>query len=400
MTKPLTLTVCLPQLSTFGKLDVSGNLDNEMSLYRRLQDMGMQVQLFSHGGREELAYAQRMPGMRILCNWLGLPHPRYERRAHLLHAPALLRSDIIMNHKPSALRSTLRAEWAWRIPFVFSSSYHWSTVLGVIRAEESDFIARAEGMERRAMDRAVQVVTSTQDIADLLLKQAPAAAPKVKVIPNFVDTQLFRPMECEKQYDLVYVGRIEGFKNLGALLEAVKQLGITIAIIGGGTVLASGKDHVKDEEMRLQQRFGDLDGRIHWLGRVKNEQLPPLINQGRAFAMSSLREGHPRAMIEAMACGMPIIGTRVFGIRSVLQHGVTGYLCETDSDSLVQAIETVLAQPELMRTLGDNARQYALQHYSLPELAQAFHDLLQDVAQRHPASSPHQRLARYVVRRR
>ncbi len=399
MPRTITLTVCLSQLSTFGKLDVSGNFDSEMSLYRLLQEMGIQVQLFTHGGREEYAYAKRIHGMRILCNWLGLPHPIYERRSHLLHAPALLSSDIVMTHKPSALRSALRAEWAWRIPFVFRASFHWSSNLPVFRPDDHDFIARVAGMERRALDRAVQIIASTQDIADLLIQQAPSAASKVKIIPNYVDTQIFRPIPCEKKYDLVYVGRIESIKNLSALLQAVEQLGITIAIIGGGTVLEGGKDRVRDEEILLHKRFGDLDGRIHWLGRVKNEKLPPYINQARAFVLPSRREGHPRAMIEAMACGMPVIGTRVFGIKSVLQHEVTGYLCDTDSDSIAQAIEAVLAQPSLMQTMGENARQYALQHYSLPELAQQFYDSLHEIARHHPAGGAPGRLAGYFTRR-
>ena len=393
------LTVYLSQAATFGKMDGSGTLEQELALYRRLQDMGMRLQIFSHGGREEYGYAPRLGGMRILCNWLGLPYPIYARRGHLLHSRALLRSDFVMTHDTSALRSALRAEYAWQIPFVFRAGFHWSSNMRIGRPDDLDFIKLVDGMERRALARAAQVVPSTRDIAAAFREQAPDSAGKARIIPNYVDTDIFRPLPSEKVYDLVFVGRIEPVKNLTALLQAVEQLGLTIAMIGGGTVLDSGKDRVRDEEDRLLARFGDLDGRIHWLGRLKNEELPQRIQQARAFILPSLQEGHPRALIEAMACGMPVIGTRAPGIENLLQHKVTGWLCERDSGGIARAIEALLAQPRLMQTLGDSARDFAVERYALASIAQQYYDMFGELARRHPAGSAPARLSKYLLRR-
>ena len=146
--------------------------------------------------------------------------------------------------------------------------------------------------------------------------------------------------------------------------------------------------------------FGDLDGRIHWLGRIKNEDLPTYLNQAKLFVLCSLSEGHPRALVEAMACGLPCIGTNVSGIQNVLQHEITGYLSDTHADSIGAAIQTVLAQPDLMRKLGDNARKFAVENYSLPMLAQHEYDLLVDVAKRHPVASAPRRIVNYLFRQR
>ena len=87
----------------------------------------------------------------------------------------------------------------------------------------------------------------------------------------------------EKRYDLVYVGRMNRHKNLVALLQAVERLGLSIAMIGG--ISAHVREHEEDKPYfaKVKERFGDLDGRIHWLGRMKNEDLPVAINQARAF---------------------------------------------------------------------------------------------------------------------
>ena len=97
---------------------------------------------------------------------------------------------------------------------------------------------------------------------------------------------------------------------------------------------------------------------------------------------------------------MPCIGTNVPGTKTVLQHEVTGYLCDTDADSIADAIETILAQPDLMRKMGDNARKYALENYSFTKIMQRKYDLLVDIARRHPVDSAPRRIANYLFRRR
>jgi glycosyltransferase involved in cell wall biosynthesis len=210
---------------------------------------------------------------------------------------------------------------------------------------------------------------------------------------------LFQPAPSAKRYDLVYIGRLSAEKNLAALFHAVKALGLSIAVVGGRNLSMQSPAQDDDEEANLKQEFGALDGRIHWLGRLKNEELPAIMNQSRAFVLCSFIEGQPRVLIEAMACGMPIIASNVPGNSSVIEHNKTGYLCETDAESIAAAIRTVLSKPELMRELGANARQYALKYYAFEQQARHEYELLCDVAQRFPVRSAAVRLAEYLLRR-
>ena len=250
----------------------------------------------------------------------------------------------------------------------------------------------------KALATACHVITATHEIADDLIQKLPEAGDKMTIMPNHVDTDQFRPTARDKCYDLIYVGRFAKEKNHIALLEAVERIGLSIAMIGGASGIEAGS--TDDESKQLRERFGDLGGRNHWLGRINNEELPTYINSARAFVLCSLIEGHPRVMIEAMACGMPIIGTNVPGIQDVLQHEVTGYLCDTDADSIGAAIETVLAQPDLMRKMGDNAQSFAVENFSLQMLAQREYELLLDVARRHPIVGATGRIMQYLLRRR
>ena len=398
MTRPLNVGVLLTAGGNLRQWENSGTFDRQLALYRELQNRGMRITMFSPGGRGDLDFASRLPGMRILVNSMGLPSKLYTRRLHQIHAASLLHIDVLRTDASGAMIEGLSISWAWQIPLICRVSYIMSEVTRIVHADKPNFATLIEGQERKTWSKASHIIATTPEVANHIVGQVPIAKDKLTVIPNHVDTQIFRPATTAKRYDLIYVGRITSVKNLEALLTAVKQLDVTIAIIGSGTILGDGTTD-NQEPNKLQSMFGDLDGRIHWLGRIKNEDLPTYLNQAKLFVLCSLSEGHPRALVEAMACGLPCIGTNVPGVSNVLLHAVTGYLCNTDADSIGAAIETVLAQPDLMRKMGDNARNYAVENYSLPMLAQQEYELLVDVARRHPVDGAIARISRYFLRR-
>src|SRR5690606_14574479 len=146
----------------------------------------------------------------------------------------------------------------------------------------------------------------------------PEIIDRVTIVPNYVDTEVFHPKSLSPKYDLVFVGRLEYQKNIPAMLEAVSTLeGTKLLIIGAG----SEQDAVLDAVERTQ-------GRITYLERVPNEKLPDIFNQSRAFILPSRYEGLPKVLLEAMACGLPVIGTDVKGIREVIKHRENGYLTQ------------------------------------------------------------------------
>ncbi len=399
MSRSLNLTVVLGYDSTLAKLDELGMFDREMALLRRLQDKGVKIRILSYGGKEELDYANRIEGMGILCNRANLPQRTYIRRIHQLHALPLLRSDVLRNWQSSGLFSAHRASWAWQVPMILRMDYYWSELTRLRQEAGSPNADRIRGIERKALASAAHIIVTTEEMAEYISEISPAAASKIAMIPNFVDVDMFQPAPSAKRYDLVYIGRLSPEKNLDALLQAINELNLSIAVIGGRNLSIHNAAQVDDEEDNLKRRYGTLDGRIHWLGRLKNEELPAIMNQSRAFVLCSFIEGQPRVLIEAMACGMPIIGSNVRGIGSVIEHNVTGYLCETDAESIADAMRTVLSNPDLMRKLGANARQHALEQYALEQQTQHEYELLCDVVHRFPLRNAAMRLAEYLLRR-
>lgn len=365
-----------------------GILDRELALYRKLQEKNVRVSIVSYGGKEEYDFRSWIPEMRILPNWIGWSEKRYAHRLHQLHGLQLLKSHIYKTDQMIGADAAVRASRAWQTPLVARMGYDWSYNASQIHGDKPGYLKRVENIHRDALQQATQVVVTTRKIGARMIDKVPAVANKLSIIPDFVDTDLFKPMPCAKQYDLIYVGHLIEIKNVRALLDAIEGTMFSIAMIGDGKLFED-----------LQGRFGTLDGRIHWFGRVANPELPKLLNQARAFVLPSLFEGQPRVLLEAMACGMPIIGSNVPGIDNLINHRITGYLCETDEKSIAAALEDVLSEHELMRAMGENARQYALDHFSLESVADREYRLLERKVREHPMNSRAERIRDYLLRR-
>ena len=80
-----------------------------------------------------------------------------------------------------------------------------------------------------------------------------------------------------------------------------------------------------------------------------------------------------------MSCALPCIGTDVEGIRDEIKHRKTGYLCGTDSESIADAIQRVLADKSLQHEIGENARRYIKENYSLERILKMELDVIREV---------------------
>jgi glycosyltransferase involved in cell wall biosynthesis len=103
---------------------------------------------------------------------------------------------------------------------------------------------------------------------------------------------------------------------------------------------------------------------INWLGQ--QDDIVKIWQQSHIAVLPSYREGLPKALLEAAACGKPIITTDVPGCREVVQHGRNGYLVPAkDSKALATAMQKLLVNPELRNKMGQESRKMAAEKFSL-----------------------------------
>lgn len=367
---PLRLTLFLTHARSLRTWHELGTFDREMAIYRKLQDTkGIRLSIVSYGGRDEYDFATALPNVRILCNWIGWSELRYSYRLHQLHGFRLWQSDIYKTNQMNGAKSALRASALWKRPLMLRFGYVWSEPVNARTKPDAPHRSYVKEYQRICLAAADHVVMTAPAMLERLQTDMPSLANKTSIISNYVDTDVFFPADRVKQFDIIFIGRCTQQKNLDNLLAAIQKTKFSLAMVGDGELRQS-----------LQDKYGDLDGRLHWFGIVHNSELPSLINQARVLILPSHWEGHPKALIEAMACGIPIVGTNVRGIADVLTHKVTGYLCNTDPEDIAKSLETLLSQPALMQSLGDNALRFATEHYSLNSIAEQEYELLSAVA--------------------
>jgi glycosyltransferase involved in cell wall biosynthesis len=223
---------------------------------------------------------------------------------------------------------------------------------------DSPAATEARRVEEKVFLAADKVIVTTPAMRQDLLERRAAAGPRIAVIPNYVDVGTFRPDGSARDPATgIFIGRIAPEKNLVALLGAIRPLEANLILIGEGKL-----------RPELQRQFEGLNSRVRWEGNVPNSKLPEYLNHAGFFVLPSLYEGHPKALIEAMACGTPVIGADSPGIRELIRHETNGLLCGTDPASIREAIEQIMTVPELALKLGTNARQYVIENFSLEKI--------------------------------
>jgi len=350
-----------------------GNLDREIALYHFLMDQGFEVSFVTYGDSTDLSYAGRLAGIRILCNEKALPLEQFERRLFALHGNVIKAADVIKTNQTYGGELALWSARLFRKPLIARCGYMWSFNAAAENGDQSSAATEARRVEAKLFGTADRVVVTTNEMRRNILKRFPEIANRVLVIPNYVDTEVFRPINgVKREKTLLFVGRIAPEKNLQALLEAVRELPVNLVIVGEGKL-----------RPKLQKEFEDLRDRVTWEGNIPNSQLPEYINLSSIFVLPSFYEGHPKVLLEAMACGVPVLGADSPGIKDLIRHEDTGYLCGTDSDSIRVAVTELLSRPMILKQLGSNAREHMVENYSLTKIGNMELKMLREVANRH-----------------
>lgn len=349
----------------------AGLLDRELALYRALRPSLDRITFVTYGGDEEQGLATGIDGLTVLPNRWRLPANLYALLAPWLHRRALRDHTVFKSNQFNGAWMALLAAGVCRTPLVARSGFLWSEF--VARLHPGSWrVPVARWLEGLTCRRAAAVTVATAEDRDVVIARHQVPAARVHVIPNYVDTHAFTrlPQRHADATRLIWIGRMDAQKNLPLLFEALAGLpGVTLDVVGDGPDRAA-----------LAQRAAALGARVRFLGRRPHAELPVLLNEAAVFVMPSRYEGHPKALLEAMACGTAVVGTRVPGIATVIQHDVTGWLCEPTAEALRDTLRAALGDAERRDRVGAAAMAWVRERCSLAAVARAELALLQQVA--------------------
>lgn len=277
----------------------------------------------------------------------------------LLQKTCLNQSDIYKTNQMDGSWSAVLAKWLYHRPLIVRTGYTLS-IFARKRKSRKIRIFIYQLMERLAYKNGTCAIVTTRQDEKYVSDKYRCPPEKIVIIPNCIDTNLFKPEKREKYSDrIIFVGRLSEQKNLFNLISAIAKTDLLLDIYGNGELREALERHAKSE-----------GARVKLMGTVPNKKLPEILNRYKYYILPSYFEGMPKTLLEAMACGLACIGTDVEGINEVIEDGVNGVLCDTDSSDILGAISALMENPERRERLGNAAREYVIGHCSVSDAVQ------------------------------
>jgi glycosyltransferase involved in cell wall biosynthesis/peptidoglycan/xylan/chitin deacetylase (PgdA/CDA1 family) len=306
--------------------------------------------------------AERLGARVLMMKRRGGPDPRLIARL-----TALFRREGVTAVHTHSLDPMLYANWAGRIAGV-PVRIHTQH----LNIAEKPFTRQDRAKFRLAARACTSVVSITRDM-DNGVRACGVPASKRLVIYNGIDERRFSPADGPRGDDHVVIGtscRLSAQKGLDRLLRAFaavheEEPAVRLRIIGDGPLRA----RLEAEAVRL-----DLTAVVEFQGYCADTA--PELRQLDIFALSSLYEGLPLALLEAMACALPVVSTSVNGVPEAVTSGDSGLLVGRDeTDRLAAALLRLVRDPQLRETMGRRGRTRVEETFTLDRMAAAYREV-------------------------
>ena len=349
-----TLGIVLPMGQSKKHLEESGQWslwESELAEYKKAFD-GVELFEYRYSDWRRFAEAKLLP----------LIQSKRFRRCSVLKAV----------HLTGAI-PCLAAKLLYGIPYVLSYGYRYDEFAAVEGKWAVWLMSKL--LASTAIRFADAAMVPTEELRSYVKN---FGAKRIEVIPNGVDIGRFVSKQKTKNkkqeaINILFVGRLEKQKNLKSLVRAVSKLKILKKKIRDRVsknliplkLVFIGSGSLKYELTELAQKL-DVDFQVK--APMANEKLPEVYRQADIFVLPSFIEGHPKALIEAMSCGLPCLASNIPGVNEIIVDGENGLLVEPTVGGIVTGLEKLACNPELRRRMGSSARKTVVEKFDKKNL--------------------------------
>jgi glycosyltransferase involved in cell wall biosynthesis len=248
------------------------------------------------------------------------------------------------------------------IPYIVrlhSSAWMWRRMF----CESSPVTDRLEvRLEGYTLKHASALSSPSRAVGDYIRAACHVDGKTIETIPYPVDTQRFTPAGARSQQPLVlFVGRVERRKGAGTLMRAIPLIwaqhpDCEFVFVG----------RVCDD---VEEQVAAMPARVQFLGVRPHEELVAWYQRAAIFVAPSLWDNSPNTIYEAMACGTPVVASRVGGIPELVDDGETGLLVPpADERALADALSALLDEPARRERIGQRGREKVVADYSVNKI--------------------------------
>ena len=269
---------------------------------------------------------------------------------------------------------TLSAGVAW-----LSRVIHSRPIFVTLRGSDIFQVTRSRlltWLTRFVLRRCDHISAISQALADSTAAiDIPPSA--ISIIPSSgVDLNRFVPITNSRESLILYVGSLITRKGVVYLLEAMSQItraypSFRLFVVGEGP-----------ERSSLEKKTADmgLTERVTFTGRQPSDQVCQRIQRAKLLVLPSIEEGIGYVLLEALACGTPIVASRVGGIPDVVTPEVGLLVPPANSDLLAEAVSQLLGDDKLWGEMSESARTRAEKHYGSHQIAAQYAAIYKEIA--------------------
>lgn len=287
------------------------------------------------------------------------------------------RCDIFVGYAGMALSSMRRAKVSGAATILFRNSTHIEFQHEILTEEFTRYGIKAAPINRMLIQKELQeyeeadYIRVPSEFARRTFLERGFDARKILMIPHGVDLENFQPVpKSDGVFRILFVAGISLRKGVQYLLEAVKQLRLPnseVVLLGG----------MSDEIRLILKRY---EGLFRYEGIVSRQNLYRYYSQGSVYVLPSLEEGMALTVLEAMACGVPVIVSHHTGVESVVRDGREGFIVpirdvEHLKEKLLYLHENEASRAEMGRLARERVRSFTWDCYG-NQVVRTFRELL------------------------
>jgi D-inositol-3-phosphate glycosyltransferase len=402
---PLRIAVISIHTSPTASLGQNGNGGLNVYVHEiatAFSDRGIATDIFTRCTPSDPEFEQLTPLSRVIYLPAGQDLDKYSLYAEVPGFANRIRQfavvedlnyDLIFSHYwlsgevACLLRPRLATGWA-----------HVAHTLGLVKNQTLAAGERPEPelriqVEKEIAAQADLLIASTEDERADLVRLYGANPDHVAVVPPGVDLSMFQPIDRDEARRtigygagrlLLFVGRLERLKGVEVAIRALALLrdrahdDVRLLILGEDS--RDGDESEKDRLKELAAAAGVRD-RVDFLGSVAHHELPFFYSAADVCVMPSYSESFGLVALEAQACGRPVVGSGVSGLRSVVRDEVSGYLLDSHDPAMyAERMGRLLDNPELAQQMGRRGRLLA-QRFSWTRTADRLQSLFDGVVE-------------------
>jgi glycosyltransferase involved in cell wall biosynthesis len=338
----------------------SGLLNREIKLYKELQkNKDIKYTFITYGDEEDLTFSNKLENINIIPLYKDLKYfkNKYIRFLYSFTFPYYLKRlkinpDLIKTNQLNGIWIAIIYKLISRTPLLIRTGYD----MFLFKVKERKYIKSlfAYFITQLGIIFSNYYLVSSKSDLRFITEKYFFTKNKILLRPNWVNIPKHtKPFDKRSENTLLSVGRLEEQKNYPQLINAFRNSEFLLDIVGSGT---------KEKELKSLAKKKNTS--CNFLGNIEHNKLLEIYSEYKIFISTTLYEGNPKTILEAMANGCVVVAPNIDNVSEIIDSELNGILFDPSNQNLLKLIKAIIEDNEKMDNISNNSISYVKKYFS------------------------------------